>query len=231
MHHALCSRYNPEDTFMSRIYRSGDAAIKKSAVDRYTKGYFVRRFACNLRRESIECGWKLNALIHAGEVPKNLIQPVADFYVHILNITEPSRFVQGRVSTRIQAEVRAFTNAIGQMELTISAASNRPDRYKKTKEQVMQVCDACRHFIWQFEQIMDSFKPGFKLPVAPTNWALKKDLDQLIRAHRATGRAGSFPRFKHVARALATNEHTLSEKMYGNYKRQYKAGTYDHFIQ
>ena len=216
---------------MSRTYRSGKAVIKKRAVDRNTKGDFLRRFACNLRWESIECGWKLNALMHADEVPKNLIQPVADFYVYILNITEPSRFVQGRVSKRLQAEVMAFTDAIDQMELTIFAASSRTDCYKKTKEQVMQVCDACRHFMRQFEQTMDSFKLGFKLPAPPTNWALKEYLDQLIRDHRITGGADSFPRFKHIARALATKGHTLSEKMYGNYKRQYIAGTYTHLIQ
>jgi hypothetical protein len=171
---------------MSRIYRSGKAVIKKPAVDRYTKGYFLRRFACNLRWESIDCGCKLNALFHADEVPKNLIQPVADFYVHILNITELSRFVKGRVSKRLQTEVMAFIDAIDQMDFTISAASSHTDCYKKTKEQVIQVCDACRHFIWQFEQTMNSFKLGFKLPVAPTNWALKEHLDQLIRDHRAT---------------------------------------------
>ena len=216
---------------MSRIYRSGKAAVQKPTVEEHTKGDFVRRFADNLRREAIDCGLKLNALLHTGGVPKRLIQPVSDFYVHLLNVTEPSRLVSGSVSARIQAEVRAFTSAITQMELTISVASRHRVRYRKSEEYVVQVCDACRHFMRQFELTMSSFKPGFKLPVAPTNWPLKNDLDQLIREHRATGRDGSFPRFKRVAQALEAKGHTLSEKMYGNYKRQYRAGTYNNLIQ
>ena len=216
---------------MSRIYRSGKAVVQKPTLEERTKGDFVRRFADNLRREAIDCGLKLNALLHAGGVPKKLIQPVSDFYVHLLNVTEPSRLVPGRVSARIQAEVRAFTSAIAQMELAVYVASRPQGRYGKCEEYLMQVCDACKHFMWLFELTMDSFKPGFKLPVAPTNWPLKSDLDQLIRAHRVTGRDGSFPRFKHVARALAEQGHTLSEKMYGNYKRQYRDGTYNNLIQ
>ena len=216
---------------MSRIYRSGKAVVQKPTVEEHTKGDIVRWFADNLRREAIDCGLKLNALVHAGNVPKKLIQPVSDFYVHLLNVTEPSRLDQDRFSARTQAEIRAFTSAISQMELTVSLASRHRGRYRKSEEYVVQVCDACRHFMRQFELTMSSFKPGFKLPVAPTNWPLKNDLDQLIREHRATGRDGSFPRFKRVAPVLAAKGHTLSEKMYGNYKRQYRAGTYNNLIQ
>ena len=61
---------------MSRIYRSGIAVVQKPTLEEQTKGNFVRRFADNLRCEAIDCGLKLNALLHVGCVPKRLIQPV-----------------------------------------------------------------------------------------------------------------------------------------------------------
>jgi len=216
---------------MTGIYRSGKAATQKLPVDTLTKANFVRRFADNLRCESVYCGRKLNALMLTGNVPETLMQPVEDFYLQLFNITEPSRFLKGSVSKEIQAEVRAFNDAITVMEMTILGASKQGGLDKKVRDQGNQICGACRYFMQQFEHAMDSFRPGVRLPFAPTNWPLKMDLEQLIQDHRVTGRAGSFPRFKRVAPALAAKGHTLSEKMYGHYKRDYRNGKYGNLVQ
>jgi len=211
---------------MSGIYKDGIATRRKVPMDKYTKADFIRRDAYNLRRESVDCGWVLNALMHAGKVPPKLIYPVSEFYVGLLDITEPSRFSEARISKALQAEIRAFSNTIDQLEMALLELTISGARYKKTKDQIVQVCEACRHFMRQVELTMASFKPGVRLPFPPTDWLVKYVVEGMFTGYREHVRDVKFPPYKRLAKILDSGGLSLSEKMYRKYKQQYDAQTY-----
>jgi hypothetical protein len=69
----------------------------------------------------------------------------------------------------------------------------------------------------------------------PTDWAIKRRIAVAIIRHQASTNKKSFPKFITVLRALNRHKHNrryqLSLRNYGNLKKQWRRGTYWHFIQ
>jgi hypothetical protein len=215
---------------MSAIYVNGKAVKPKSPRDKHTKADFIRRFACNLRFESIESGLRLKALEHAGKIPVKLIKPISDFYASIFSTTEPTKLSHPRISRQMQDDIRSLTKIVEDMKLTMSSVPIGSSRNKILMSELNDICEASTHFIQQFERTMDSFKTGVLLPFPPTDWVMKYVIEGMIEGYRHHVNSDKYPPYKLVTRVIESGNLFISEKMYRNYTQQHKKGTYYNLV-
>jgi len=216
---------------MSVIYVSGKAVKPKSPIDNHTKAHFIRRFARNLRAESIERGLRLGELKRAGKIPAKLIKPISDFYASIFRITEPRHLSHPKISNQLQDDIRSLTKVVEKMKLAMSSVPIGFSQNKILRSELDEICEASTHFIQQYEITMSSFKPGKRLPFSPTDWIAKYVVAGMIEGYIQQVNRDKYPPYKLLSRVMESGNLFISEKMYRNYKKQYDKGTYYDLVQ
>ena len=93
-----------------------------------------------------------------------------------------------------------------------------------------QLFDALDHFIEQVEMTTHSYEPGKRLPHAQTRFHVKTAIERFITETPVHSTKKKFPPYKVLYRYLAKRGLTISDRMYREYKKQLKEGTFYHYI-
>ena len=88
-----------------------------------------------------------------------------------------------------------------------------------------------KHFIHQFDILMNSYSPGQRVPCNPTDWERKQFFIDEVIAHQAAHGVARFPRHKIIQSVMESHGFNLPERTYGDWRRQWKAGTILNVVQ
>ena len=88
-----------------------------------------------------------------------------------------------------------------------------------------------KHFIYQFDLLINSYAPGQRIPANPTDWERKKLFIREVEAHQKINGIRKFPRHKILERTMAKYGFSFPERTYGDWRRQWKNGTFTDLIQ
>lgn len=87
------------------------------------------------------------------------------------------------------------------------------------------------HFLNQFKLLINSYTPGQKIPSNPTDWERKNLFEREVEAHQKIYGKDKFPRHKVLEPIMVKYGFSFPERTYGDWRRQWKNGTFKNFVQ
>lgn len=108
--------------------------------------------------------------------------------------------------------------------------TSTPDCHVELASSLTQLFNALDHFIEQVEMTTHSYEPGKRLPHAQIRFHVKTAIERFIMETPVHSTKKKFPPYKVLYRYLEKRGMTISDRMYREYKKQLKAGTFNHYI-
>jgi hypothetical protein len=212
-------------------YKGGKISTTKQPKDKLTKNDFYFFFANSLRKELAELSKTLTNSEKIKHIPEPLIGMIERTYGRAMQATHPPFFRGPRVSRKFFTYVDSLDAWTTTHKTRVSEDAESPID-GKLKQTLSQLFVAIEHYIKQCRMTQESYKPGCRPPVAPTNWAVKNLVKILIDEYKPTGKK-RFPPYKSLCKRLEQIDPnlSLSERTYRLYKRQISDGTFEHRIQ
>jgi len=132
---------------------------------------------------------------------------------------------------------RSYLNSVQELKNWTLLQRSSLDELTSTTEchveltsSLTQLFDALDHFIEQVEMTTHSYEPGKRLPHAQTRFHVKTAIERFITETPVHSTKKKFPPYKVLYRFLAKRGLTISDRMYREYKKQLKEGTFNHYI-
>jgi len=212
-------------------YKGGKVSPPKQPKDKLTKNDVYFFCAMSLRKELAELSKTLTNTEKIKHIPEPLIEMIEQTYGRAMQATHPPFFRGPRASQKFFTCVDSLDAWTTTHKTRVSEGAESPidNRLQQT---LAQLFEAIEHYIKQCRMTEESYKPGCRLPVAPTNWAVKDLVKMLIDEYKPIGKK-KFPPYKALCKRLEQIDPklTVSERTYRLYKRQIADGTFEHRIQ
>ena len=212
-------------------FRACNKGFPKYPRENLSHNDFYFSFAKSLRRELEDLRKVLTNRRRTGNIPEPLMEVIERTYGRAMQATYLNFFRGSRVSKEFFRYIDALDTWASEQKKRLDENVD-PPMSSNLQQMLAQLFEAIEHYVKQCKMTKESYKAGCRLPIAPTNWAVKSLIKILIEEYAPTGKK-RFPPYKIVSRRLIQHDPKLylSERTYRSYKRQIESGTFTDLIQ
>ena len=218
----------------TRVHRMGKETAPKQPPSP-TKAHYARYFGWQLYEALQVRATELRELDRQGLVARKLTEPIQQFWNDVLAVHQTTTKIRGYIPTLLMGDLGKLHETLVVFDAYLDANLHyHSDTDLLLGLSLAELLEDTLHFIRQMQMTSTAIAAdGSKkrLPNRPTQWKKKQLVLQEILEHQKNYGIDTYPRHNILARRMAKNGYTLSERTYRDWKKQHRLGEFEKLIQ
>lgn len=208
--------------------------IKRGQPAPKTKAQFAKAFGRQLYRALQERAIELRELDRQNLVDQSLTGLIQNFWNYVLEVHDKAAKLDIRITKSLMTKVCQLKKVLEDFDAHIDQNLECTNAgHLLLGMTLAELCEDVRHFTRQIKETHlaiaadDSNK---KPPNRPTDWEKKEFFIQMVDDYMDQ-HSGRFPPHNILARRMLLKGYELPERTYRHWKKQWRNGTFEHFVQ